>query len=52
MPRFSFLNNFGQSFLQGKSLLKTHICPGFKISGFTELMELIDEIIGENELEA
>ena len=35
------------------SLLKTqHIFPGYKISGFTELMELIDEMIGENELEA
>ena len=34
------------------SLLKTHICSGYKISGFTELMELIDEMIGENELEA
>jgi len=32
------------------SLLKTHICPGFKISGFTELMELKEEMIGENEL--
>jgi hypothetical protein len=34
------------------SLLKTHICPGYKISGFTELMERIDEMIGEVEKEA
>ena len=33
------------------SLLKTHICPGHKLGGIDQLLELFEEIINEEEID-